>query len=110
MIRIVVLSPRLDLGAGILQSFKPVDIQTFIAEAAVEGFDGRVVRRFATTTEVENHLIRVCPEVHGRPDELAAVVTVDPLRQPAIEAEPLERGHHVLAGEPAAPCEVEAPP
>jgi hypothetical protein len=43
MIRIVVLSPRLDLGGGILQSFKPVQVQTFIAEAAVKGFNGRVV-------------------------------------------------------------------
>ena len=81
MIRIVVLSPRLDLGAGILQSFKPVDVQTFIAEAAVEGFDGRVVRRLAPTTEVEDHLIRVRPEIQGRADELADVVTVDPVRQ-----------------------------
>jgi hypothetical protein len=45
MIRIVILSPGLDLGGGVLQSFKPVHVQTFIAEASVERFDRRVVRR-----------------------------------------------------------------
>ena len=77
MIRIVVLSPRLDLGGGILQSFTPVHVQRFIAEAAVEGFDGRVVRRLAATTEVQNHLVRVRPQIQGRPDELAAVVPAE---------------------------------
>ena len=45
MILIVVLSPRLDLGRGVLEGFEPVHVQTLVAEPAVERFDGRIVGR-----------------------------------------------------------------
>ena len=71
---IVVQSPGFDLGGGILQFFKPVDVQTFIAEAAVEGFNGRVVRRLAAPTEVQNDTVRVRPEVRPDAHDFCAVV------------------------------------
>ena len=108
MIRIIVLSPRLDLGAGVLQRLKPMYVQAFVPEAAIERFDRRVVGRLAPMAEVQDDLIGVRSEIHRGADELAAVVAVDPLRQPAIEAEPLERRHDILAGEPAADGDVEA--
>jgi hypothetical protein len=46
MIRIVVLSPRLDLAARVLERFKPVHVQAFVAEPSIEGFDRRVIGRF----------------------------------------------------------------
>ena len=52
--------------------------------------------------EVGTDLVRVRPEVHRGAHELAAVVAIDPLRQAAVEAQPLERAHHVLARQPSA--------
>ena len=102
MIRIVVLSPAFDLRRRILQRLKPVRVQALVPEAAIEGLNGRVVGRLAAPTEVQNHPVRVRPEIHRRTDELCAVVAVDPLRQSAIEAQPLECGGDVLARQAAA--------
>jgi hypothetical protein len=85
MILIVVLSPSLDLGGRVLHRLEPVYVQAFFPEAAVEGFDGRIVRRLATSAEVEDDAIRVGPSVHRRADELRSVVAIDPLWQAAVE-------------------------
>ena len=74
MILIVVLSPSLDLRCRVLHRLEPVYVQAFFPEAAVEGFDGRIVRRLATSAEVEDDAIRVGPPVHRRADELRSVV------------------------------------
>ena len=99
MILIVVPSKRVDLLLRVLQRRKPVHVQTLFAEPAVEGFDRRVVGRLAAPTEVQDHAVRVRPEIHRGADELGAVVAVDPLRQSALEAQPLERGRDILAGQ-----------
>ena len=51
-------------------------VQTFVTEPTVEGFDRRVVGRISAATEVENDLVRVGPEIHGRTDELGAIVAI----------------------------------
>src|SRR5215203_1580632 len=99
MMLIIVLSPRLDFAFGILQRQKTMDVETLRSESAVEGFDRRVVGRLPPTTELENDLVRVCPEVHRGAHELASVVTVDALWQTAVEAQPLECGCDVAARE-----------
>src|SRR3979411_2275265 len=71
-----------------------------IAKPSVERFDRRVVGRFSTATEVQNDLVRVGPEIHRGADDLRAVVAIDPLRQPALEPQALERRRHVLTPEP----------
>lgn len=97
MMLIIVLSPRLDFLFGILQRQKSVDVEALRSKSAIEGFDRGVVGRLGPTTEVEDYLVRVRPEVHRGAPELAAVVAIDPPRQAAVEAQPLERAHHVLA-------------
>jgi len=59
MMLIVVRSKRVDLLLRVLQRLKPVDVQTLLAEATIEGFDGRVVRRFAAPAEIQNDGVRV---------------------------------------------------
>lgn len=54
VVLIVVLSPSLDLGAGVVERLEPVDVQALVAEAPVERFDRGVVRRLAPTTEVQH--------------------------------------------------------
>ena len=44
---VVVLSPVVDDAAHVAQTGKPVLRQAFVAKAAVEAFDVRVLRRFA---------------------------------------------------------------
>src|SRR5918992_47058 len=99
MMLIVIPPKRVDLLLRVLERCEPMHVQTLFAESSVEGFDRRVVRRLASTTEVEDHAVGVRPEIHGRTDELGAVVAVDALRQAAFEAEPLERGDDIAATE-----------
>ena len=99
MMLIVVPPKCVDLLLRILDRREPMHVQTLFAESSVEGFDGRVVRRLAATTEVDDDAVGVHPQVHRRADELGAVIAVDPLRQAALEAEALERGHHVATAQ-----------
>src|SRR5687767_9827114 len=99
MMLIVVPPKRIDLSLRVLERREPMHVQTFFAESSVEGFDGRVVRRFTPTTEVEDHAVGVRPQVHRRTDELGAVVAIDPLRQTALKAQPLEGGDDITTTE-----------
>src|SRR5215467_4438709 len=92
---IVVPPKRIDLLLRVVHRRKPMHVQTLFAEPSVERFDGRVVGRFASTTEVEDDPFGVRPEIHRGTDELGTVVAVDALRQSALEAESLERGDDV---------------
>ena len=107
MILIVVLSPVLDFGGRVLQRFEPVHVQAFIAEPPVEGLDGGIVRRLSASAEVEDHVVRIRPEIHRGTDELGSIVALDPLRQSPIEPEALEGRDDILTGEPAAHRDVE---
>ena len=94
MMLIVVPPKRIDLSLRVLERREPMQVQTFFAESSVEGFDG-VVRRCTPTTEVEDHAAGVRPQVHRRTDELGAVVAIDPLRQTALKAQPLDGGDDI---------------
>ena len=83
---IVVPSPGIDLGLRVLDRCEPVHVETLLPKPTIERFDRRVVGRFAAPTEVERDAVRVGPQIHRRTDELRAVVAIDPLGQPALEA------------------------
>jgi hypothetical protein len=74
MMLIVVPPKCVNLLLGVLQGVEPVDVQAFFTEASVERLDRRIVRRFASSTEIQNDAVRVRPEVHRRADELGAIV------------------------------------
>src|SRR5687767_14739233 len=95
MVLIVVPPERVDLLLRIVQRREPVYVHTFFAKPPIEGLDRGIVRRFATSTEVEDHGVRVRPQVHGGADELRPVVAVDALRQSSLEAQSLERGDDI---------------
>ena len=81
MVLIVVPPKRIDLLLRIVERREPVHVQTLFPKPTIERLDRGVVRRLPAATEVENHAVRVRPQVHRGTDELAAIVTVDPLRQ-----------------------------
>ena len=60
---VVVPSPALNFVSGVLQRHTPVHVQAVVPEAAVEGFDMRVVRRRARTGVIELDLVEVRPGV-----------------------------------------------
>ena len=60
---VVVPSPALYFVSGVLQRPEPVHVQTFVPEAAVEGFDVRVVCRRTGSGIIELDLIEVRPSV-----------------------------------------------
>src|SRR5690349_11599924 len=99
MMLIVIPPKRIDLLLRIVDRREPMHVQTFLAESAIERFDGCIVRRLASTTKVKDHTIGVRPQVHRCADELGAVVAVDSLRQSAFEAQPLERGDDIATAE-----------
>ena len=97
MILIVVPPKRLDLLLRVLERREPMHVQTFLPEPSVERFDGGVVRGLAAPTEVQDDAVGVGPAVHRRADELGPVVAVDPLGQPALESETLQRRRDILS-------------
>ncbi len=99
MMLIVVPPKRVDLLLRILDGREPMHVQTLFAESSVERFDGGIVGWFAQTTEVEDHAVRVRPQIHRGADELRAVVAIDALGQAPLETEALERGDHVAPTE-----------
>ena len=58
---IVVVSERLAFEFGIFQRQKPVLVDAFSSDLAVEGFDKAVICRLAWTAEVENHAVDIGP-------------------------------------------------
>ena len=74
---LILVPPKgIDFLLRVLQQREPAHVQALLPKPAVEGFDRG-------------------PEVNRGADELGAVVAVDPLRQPALEAQALEGGGDV---------------
>jgi hypothetical protein len=76
---IILFLKQLDFFFCVLERREPVDVQAFIAEAAVELFDERIIRWFARPSEVQRHLVVVSPLVQRLRDEFAPVVALDAL-------------------------------
>ena len=72
-------------------------VQTFFPEPPVERFDGGVVRGLAAPAEIQDDAVGVNSGIHRRADELGSVVAVDPLRQPSLESETLQRRRDILS-------------
>ena len=56
---VVVLPPGLDSLSGFVQAAKPVLIQAFVPQPAIEALDVRVLDRLARLDEVQLHPLRV---------------------------------------------------
>ena len=75
---VVVSTPALNAEAGILEARKPVQIQTVLAELAVEALDERVLRRLAGLNEMQLYAAPL------RPRNIAFEVSSGPLSQTIV--------------------------
>lgn len=71
---IVVGSPCLDSLLGFGQGFKPIYVQVFVAERAIERFNMAIIRRCTWPTEVDIGLVVVSPQVEQQPRDFAVIV------------------------------------
>ncbi len=78
---IVILTPCLDDGAGIIERFKPVLVQTLLSKATIEGFNERVICRCAWAAECQFHLTTMGPFIQCLGNKLRTIVHLNHLRQ-----------------------------
>ena len=81
---VVVVAPRRQLAPGISQAVEQFLIEEFIAQAAVERFDKRVLLRLARVDVVPLDLVLTRPPQDRLAGELGTVVT-DDARRLAVE-------------------------
>ena len=101
---IILFLKQPDFFFGILERKEPIDVQTLVAKAAVEGFDEWIVRWFSRPREVQRHLVIISPLVQRLRDEFAPVVALDSLRYHAAQRfDPFHHRHYVDAFQILAP-------
>ena len=94
---VVVSTPSLAFCAGFVEAQKPIRIQAFRSELAVERFDEGIVGRLAWSAEVQRHAFHVRPEIELLADELRTVVDTDRLRVAKLDGAPFERLDDIAA-------------
>lgn len=62
-LRIVVDPPRLDRRLRLFQGIEPMEVETLVAEAAVERLDEGIIRRLARPGELELDAVAVRPGI-----------------------------------------------
>lgn len=74
---IVIQAPGFDLGLRILEIDKPVLVETFISELAVEAFDVGILYGPSRPDEVQLNAVLVSPDVKSSAGELGSVIHDD---------------------------------
>jgi hypothetical protein len=80
---IVVNAPRLNRAPRIVQAHKPVLVQAFVAEAAVNALGKCVLNRLARLNELERDTATICTLIERLATDFWSVVTDDGFRKPA---------------------------
>lgn len=96
---IVIVSPAFDLAASVLKRQEPVRIEAFVAEAAVERLDERIVGRFSGAREVHHDTVLVSPSIQQNGCELAAIVGLKACRCATLPAQLLNHRNDVVAAQ-----------
>lgn len=71
-------------------------VQTLRAQAAVERFDKRIVRRFAGPAEVERDVVLIGSQIEVARDELRALIDADRVGIADVCADALERRNNIF--------------
>jgi hypothetical protein len=72
---IIVLSPM-------LQANKPISVQAFVSQPAVEAFGVGILYRLSRTDEIEFYALSVRPFIQDAPGEFRSGIDGDGFRQP----------------------------
>ena len=94
---VVVAAPSCDFFCSILQTQKPVLVQTLLPKAAVKGVDEGIIRGLPGPGEVQDDAMGIGPQVKFLGDELRAVVQPDALWHPIMGHRQVESRDHVIA-------------
>jgi hypothetical protein len=65
--------PEFQLLPCVVKAHEPVRVQTLRAEAAVKGFDIRIIRWLPRSGEVHRYIMRIGPEIQITRDEFTAI-------------------------------------
>lgn len=87
---VVVSAPSLQLFGRIRKRQEPVGVQALGPEAAVEGFNERVVGRLAGPGEFQGDATGLGPQVQVSGDELSTLIDPDRLRIAWATARPVQ--------------------
>jgi hypothetical protein len=78
---VIIDPPCLDDRSDVIEIYKPVLVQAFVPELAVEALHETIIDRLARADELQPDSVRIRPAIHGVADELGAVIDHDLLRQ-----------------------------
>ena len=87
---VVVLPPGLDPDPSARHGQEPGGVQTFAAQAGVEGFDEAVVRRLSRFREVQLDLVQISPLIEHPTSELRTVVHPNARRLATMGDQPVK--------------------
>src|SRR3954470_2084514 len=93
---VVVSTPILHFLPCVVKAQKPVGVQAFASELAVEGFDEAVIGRLARPREIQHDTFLVSPDIEIAGDKLRALVDADRLGVASSFADALEGQHDIL--------------
>ena len=91
---VVIDPPAFDGFPRIVQSEKPVLVEAFFAELAVEAFDVAVLHRPSGCDEVQCNFVLVGPLIQRPGGEFGAMVDYDAYRQSTLEPKLLQHSDH----------------
>ena len=94
---IILPTPGFDLLFSILEGQKPINIQTFIPEAAIEGFDKGIIHRLARTAELKRHFVFIRPFIQLLRYEFRPIVNIYRTRHAACCFETIHYPGHILS-------------
>ena len=94
---IVVSTPLLHLGTGVVKVHEPVRVQALGPELAVEGLDEGIVGGLAGPAEVQDDALLIGPQIKVPRDELGALIHPDRLGVADLATHPFQWENHVLA-------------
>ena len=73
--RVVIIAPKRQLPAGVVQSIEDLLVQEFVAQAAIEALDESILLGLARVDVMPGHPVLVGPLQNGPTGKLGAVVT-----------------------------------
>src|SRR5258705_915327 len=91
---VVIFAPVFDLLPRVSQARKPVGIQTFIAQPAVEAFHVRVLHRLSWLNELQPHSTFFAPRSQRSATKFRSIVEDDRFRKSTLLRHSIQHAAH----------------